>query len=105
MLDVEKLTGKVPDALLTRPKLLEHQAFYFNIYLTLSDWRGYLGTGDVAPITLQDILTYCQMFGLESHELRSNLLKHIKRLDTAYMLRRMEQQEDKPKDAAEGEES
>ena len=70
------------------PKLLMHQGYYLEIFYTLSEWRGFLPTGDIAPLTLKEVLTYCEMFDIRSLQHRETLVFHIKRLDTAYMRNR-----------------
>lgn len=85
---MEILTGTKPEALTNMPKLLAHQNFYLNAFYSISEWRGYLSTGGLAPLTLAEVLVYCQMFKIESLELRDTLVSHIKRLDIAYMQKR-----------------
>lgn len=92
------MSGKTPDALLSRPKLLTHQSFYLDIFFTLAAWRGYRADGSPSPIELKDVLVYCELFELDSPEFRSTLLAHIKRLDIAYLRSRAKQAEDSRKD-------
>ena len=82
------MTGVKPPALQDMPTLVRNQSFYLDIFYTLSAWRGYLGTGDLAPLSLREVFTYCQMFDINSIELRETIVWHIKRLDTAYLQKR-----------------
>lgn len=84
------MTGVKPQAIQDMPTLARHQSFYLDIFYTLSSWRGYLGTGDLAPLTLSDVLVYCQMFDINSQDMRETLVWHIKRLDTAYLQKRVD---------------
>ena len=76
------------------PKLLIHQGYYLDVFYTLSEWRGFLPTGDLAPLTLKEVLTYCEMFDIHSLQQRETLVFHIKRLDTAYMRNRAKRLQD-----------
>lgn len=76
------------------PKLLLHQSFYLDAFYTLSEWRGYIGTGNLAPVSMQEVLVYCEMFDIRSLALRETLLLHIKHLDRAYMRKRAERLKD-----------
>lgn len=82
------MAGQKPAALLDMPQLLRNQNFYLDAFYTMSAWRGYLGTGDLAPLTLNEVFVYCQMFEINSQEMRETLVWHIKRLDTAYLQKR-----------------
>ena len=82
------MTGVKPQALQYMPELVRNQSFYLDTFYTLSSWRGYLGTGDLAPLTLNEVFVYCQMFDISSQEMRETLVWHIKRLDTAYLQKR-----------------
>lgn len=82
------MTGVKPQALLDMPVLSRNQGFYLDTFYTLSSWRGYLGTGDLAPLSLNEVFVYCQMFDISSQAMRETLVWHIKRLDTAYLQKR-----------------
>jgi hypothetical protein len=82
------MTGEKPQALLDMPELVRNQSFYLDTFYTLSSWRGYLGTGDLAPLTINEVFVYCQMFEINSQSMRETLVWHIKRLDTAYLQKR-----------------
>lgn len=79
------MSGKTPDALLKMPKLLWHQRYYLDIFQTLSEWRGHTEMGGHSPITLSNVREYCEMFGIDSMEMRATLLFHIKHLDTTFL--------------------
>lgn len=79
------MSGKPPKALLDMPKLLYNQSYYFDIFQTLSEWRGWSDMGGYAPISLSDVVNYCSLFNITSLETRGSIIFHLKKMDNVYL--------------------
>lgn len=82
------MSGQEPDALANMPKLLFHQGYYFDIFQTLDLWREHTENGEPKPLTLAQVLTYCEMFEIRSRDVRATLISHLKRMDISLLVKR-----------------
>lgn len=69
------------------PVVLPHQGFYLEAFQTLCEWRGYTSMGEMAPLTLADMLSFFTIYKIESVELRDSLVTQIKKLDISFLRR------------------
>jgi hypothetical protein len=79
------------------PEVLPRQGFYLDAFQTLCEWRSVTGMGDLAPISMNDMLSYFAIYKIESVEVRDNLMHQIKPMDIFYLNNRAERAKaDKP---------
>jgi hypothetical protein len=82
---LEQDTGKKPKALQDMPVVLPHQGMFLDVFQTLCEWRGYTGMGDMAPISLADMLSYFSIYKVDAVELRDAIVTQVKRLDRVFL--------------------
>lgn len=87
--------GVTPKALLERPRILEHDRYYLDIYYDLGASRRYNQAG-IQPIPVADIAAYLDIICVELPEDRYRIFKAVRRLDGAYLKHVM--QPNKPKE-------
>lgn len=76
--------GIAPKALADRPRILEHDRYYLDIYYDLGASRRYNQAG-VQPIPVADIAAYLDIICVEQPADRYRVFKMIRRLDGAYL--------------------
>ncbi len=80
---LEAETGQTPAALLRKPEIPFDLAFYWRAFWRLSSRRG--ATFDVQPISMESILSYAVLLGVESYEEREQMLDLIVAMDIAFL--------------------
>lgn len=70
--------------------VLPHQGFYLDVFQTLCEWRSVTGMGDLAPLSMGDMLSYFKIYRIDSLEARDGLMRHIKPMDISYLNRQAE---------------
>lgn len=83
LLDMEEKTGITPRALQDRPALMPELSHYLEVFWELSNSRQH-GMNGPQPISLTEIWAYCQMFGWDTIEERTQLVHFIQQMDSAY---------------------
>lgn len=83
LLDLKK-DGMDPQALRDRPVLDRVEAYYMEVFASLSDSRRHT-YGQPVSIPLSEVLAYCQMFYIESIMEREALVRAIRAMDNAYL--------------------
>lgn len=81
--EIQKVSGVTPKALLDRPRLEPHLAIYQAIYDRLSRSRQWYEAGP-QPISVSEILAYCDGMGLHDLEFRENLIDLIQEMDEEF---------------------
>lgn len=76
--------GLDPQALRDRPVLDRVQSYYMDAFQTITDSRRYT-YGQPVPIPLSEILSYCQLFYIDSLTEREQLVKVVQALDNTYL--------------------
>jgi hypothetical protein len=80
--EMARSTGVIPKALLDRPLLRPHLAWYLNAFYEMSAGRD---IGEyVPPLSSQEMRDYCWMVGLASPARRLRLFEVARQLDVAY---------------------
>jgi hypothetical protein len=88
-----KEAGEDPQALRDRPKPIDSRlVFYKNAFDTLSNsrrwsWRSMgMGGGQLIPepLTIAEVLSYCELFGYRDYSFRERLLTLVQSLDLAW---------------------
>jgi hypothetical protein len=90
--------GITPKALLERPEVHDLGGETLDAFYTLSSSRAY-GMGGPLAVSIEAMFAYCQMFGVESLDDRTDFLHTMQRLDKAY-LAAVAEREDKKTDTA-----
>lgn len=76
--------GLDPQALRDRPVLDKVQAYYMDAFQVITDSRRYT-YGQPIPIPLSEILSYCQLFYIDSLLEREQLVRVVQALDNTYL--------------------
>lgn len=82
---VEEETGETPMALLTRPTVENRLAYYLKAFDRCSASRQHGSEGQPLPISMNDVLAYCQFFAVDDLDMRERLLDHLQALDEVYL--------------------
>jgi len=79
-----KRDGKDPQALQTKPDLIEGAAKYFVAFTALNASRQ-MGMDGPGPIPISEVYAYCEMFGYTSYGERFDMFKFISACDGTYL--------------------
>lgn len=98
LLEAQKDSGEIPPALLRRPKLEEHERFYFDAFSDLSSCRAQGET--VGSIPYSEFRDWCDDNDVVKGFKRQRLWKYLRAMDDTYVkfvLERRKQEMEKSK--------
>lgn len=91
LLNVAKMSGVTPPALLNRPTLPEHLQYYWTVFQDLNGSRSYSDMGTPQSLKLVDFLAYCALWALSRLEAQ-RVWKYVQVLDDVWLRKFAERQ-------------
>jgi len=83
--------GVEPQALKDRPTLRPELAYYQEVFEELSESRHYSAAGTPLPIPVSEIVSYCELFRVDSLVEREELFRAVRVLDRQFVKQITEQ--------------
>jgi hypothetical protein len=81
----EKIKGKKPAALATKPELINEAIEYHNAFIMLQGSRTADFQGKPNPIPLSEIEAFCNLYGYDTLDQRHCILHYARVCDKAYL--------------------